>query len=96
MKTLGKPQLNRATFWDTDFEALDYEQQDKAIIKRVFEYGTWEEILETTVFYGEDKIKETLIDAKALRFRCIALASIVLNIPKTHFFSFKNRPAYLP
>ncbi|MFN4145423.1 MAG: DUF6922 domain-containing protein [Runella sp.] len=96
MTTIDKPRLRRATFWDTDFDTLDYEHQANAIIKRVFEYGTWEEILETTIFYGEDKIRDTLVNARALRRSTIALAAALLGIPKKEFYSFHNRPKYLP
>lgn len=96
MENVLLPNLRKSTFWDTDFNALDYDRQANAIIKRVFEYGGWEEILEITDFYGEEKIKNALLNARSLRFGAIALASTILNIPKIDFYSFTNRPAYLP
>ena len=52
--------FRRAVFWDTDTETLDWDQNRQWIIRRVFEYGGEEEILETIRFYGKDVVKEVL------------------------------------
>ena len=51
----------KAVFWDTDIEMLDWEKNRQWIIRRVFEYGGEEEILETLRFYGKDVVKEVLL-----------------------------------
>ena len=51
----------KAVFWDTDIEKLDWEKNRQWIIRRVFEYGGEEEILETLHFYGKDVVKEVLL-----------------------------------
>lgn len=50
----------KALFWDTNMETLDWERNQLWIIRRVFEYGSEEEILETLRFYGKDIVKEVL------------------------------------
>ena len=52
--------FRKAVFWDTDTETLDWDQNWQWIIRRVFEYGGEEEILETIRFYGKDAVKEVL------------------------------------
>ena len=51
----------KAVFWDTDIEMLDWDKNRQWIIRRVFEYGGEEEILETLHFYGKDVVKEVLL-----------------------------------
>jgi hypothetical protein len=52
--------LKRILFWDTTFEKIDWQQQKKAIIKRVFERGDEEEKEEIARFYGPETIKQEL------------------------------------
>ena len=52
--------FRKAVFWDTDIDKLDWEKNRQWIIRRVFEYGGEEEILETIRFYGKDVVKEVL------------------------------------
>jgi transcriptional regulator with XRE-family HTH domain len=52
----------KAVFWDTDIDTLDWDKNRQWIIRRVFEYGGEEEILETICFYGKDVVKEILSD----------------------------------
>lgn len=52
--------FRKAVFWDTDTETLEWEKNRQWIIRRVFEYGGEEEILETIRFYGKDVVKEVL------------------------------------
>lgn len=49
--------LRKTLFWDTDINKIDWHQQYKAIIQRVFERGNDNEKKEMLRFYGKDKIK---------------------------------------
>jgi len=48
--------LRRILFWDTDFDKIDWQHQQNAIIQRVFERGNEEEKNEIIRFYGADKV----------------------------------------
>ena len=50
----------RALFWDTDMEKLDWDNNRHWIIRRTFEYGNEEEILETIRFYGKENVRNIL------------------------------------
>ena len=57
------PQLSlfrKSLFWDTDFNKLNWKQQYKAIIKRIFERGNDKEKNELIRFYGKKKVQEVL------------------------------------
>ncbi|MBX2963238.1 MAG: plasmid maintenance system antidote protein [Cyclobacteriaceae bacterium] len=49
--------LRRGLFWDTDMEKIDWQQQKRAVIQRVFERGNSIEKREITRFYGDPEIR---------------------------------------
>ena len=51
----------KALFWDTTIESLDWEKNKDWIVRRVFEYGSEEEILETIRFYGKENVGQILM-----------------------------------
>ncbi|MFV0554078.1 MAG: DUF6922 domain-containing protein [Mangrovibacterium sp.] len=61
----AKPNLSKLRpilFWDTEIAHIDWEKQRKAIIRRVFERGNEEEILEIISFYDREIVKQELAD----------------------------------
>ncbi len=50
--------LRRGLFWDTDMEKIDWQQQKRAVIQRVFERGNSTEKAEITRFYGDSEIRQ--------------------------------------
>ncbi len=58
-----KPDLSKlrtVLFWDTTLDKIDWQQQKKAIINRVFTRGNQEEKNEMIRFYGENQVNEVL------------------------------------
>ena len=58
-----KPDLSKfrkGTFWDTTFEKIDWKLMKRAIIQRVFSYGSDIEQEEIRRFYGEDEVDKIL------------------------------------
>jgi plasmid maintenance system antidote protein VapI len=52
--------LRKVLFWDTDIKKIDWHQQKKAVIKRIFERGNDEEKKEISRFYGENTVNAIL------------------------------------
>jgi antitoxin HigA-1 len=52
--------LRKGLFWDTDMGKIDWQQQKRAVIQRVFERGNDAEKEEITRFYGESEIRQFL------------------------------------
>lgn len=46
------PSIRKSLFWDADFDKINWGKYKKAVIKRVFERGTEEEIEEITRYYN--------------------------------------------
>jgi len=59
-KTPNLSKLRPALFWDTAIEKINWEQQKKAVVKRVFNRGNTEEKNEIKRFYGEKEVNELL------------------------------------
>ena len=79
------PQFNRRIFWDVNFDGLDYVQKSTFIIERVFERGDVPDIRACRRFYGDQKIKEVLTNAKWLSLKTICLACAVLDNELTDY-----------
>lgn len=46
------PKIRKSLFWDTDFSKINWAKYKNAVIKRVFERGSKEEIDEITRYYN--------------------------------------------
>ena len=78
-------QLSKQAFWDVDMEKLDYEIQANAIIRRVFDNGSWEDILEVIAYYGKEKVISALVSAHYLKEITIVFTSKLFHIPYADF-----------
>ncbi|MGE0771331.1 MAG: hypothetical protein AB7K37_06445 [Cyclobacteriaceae bacterium] len=94
-----KPVLDRRIFWDVDFDQLDYQTHSKFIIERVFERGDVPDIRNCRRYYGDDKIRNVLLNVKFLPETRMYLASAVINRPLNAFRCYSQRqsnPGLLP
>ncbi len=78
MSEKPKPILAKRIFWDVNFENLDYDKKANFIIERVFERGDVEDIRQARRYYGDEKIRAALTNAKWLSLPTLYLASAVL------------------
>jgi antitoxin HigA-1 len=53
--------FRKALFWDTEIQKINWVQQKKAIVKRIFERGNDQEKSEIKRFYGEQTIREIML-----------------------------------
>lgn len=52
--------LRKVLFWDMDIKKINWQQQKRAVIKRIFERGNEEEKREISRFYGPDIVTAIL------------------------------------
>ncbi len=57
--------IRRVIFWDTDFDKIDWNKNRRAVIKRILERGTENEIKELIAFYGLDTIRLEIRNIKS-------------------------------
>jgi hypothetical protein len=91
MKAKQKPVFNKRIFWDVNFDQLDYDAKANFVIERVFERGDVEDICQCRRYYGDEKVTETLLNAKYLPLHTIHFASAVINKPIEEFRCYKLR-----
>jgi len=75
----NKPVFQKRIFWDVDFEHLDYDKRSSFIIERVFERGDVQDIRNCRRFYGDENIREVLVNAKWLSLATVYLATAIFN-----------------
>lgn len=85
MSSRAKPIFNPRIFWDVRFDDLDYENKAAFIIQRVFERGDVPDIRACRRYYGDDKIRTVLTNAKWLPLQTIYLACAVLDNELTDY-----------
>ena len=83
--------LSKQAFWDVDMKKLDYETHANAIIRRVFDNGSWEDILEVVLHYGKEKIIAALTSAPYLKEITIVFASKLFHIPYADFKCYTTK-----
>lgn len=80
-----KPVFARRIFWDVNFDALDYDAKASFIIERVFERGDVEDIRQCRRYYGDEKIRDVLVNAKWLSLQTIYLACALFDNQLTDY-----------
>ena len=86
-----KPYDNPRLFWDVDHSKMDYDSKANFIIERVFDRGDVQDIRDCRSYYGDEKIKEALKNAKFLREMTLEFVSNLYNISKTKFRCYALR-----
>ena len=95
----NKPVFAKRIFWDVDFEAIDYEKKASFVITRVFERGDVQDIRNCRRYYGDEKVREVLLNVKYLPERRLHLAAAVIDQPLTAFRCYtlrQSNPGLLP
>ena len=82
--------LNRALFWDVDFDQLDWEKYAHWVIVRVFERGDVEDIRQVRRHYGDAEVKQALTKTKWLPLNIIYLACAVLDNNLTDYRCYRE------
>ncbi|KPQ19398.1 DUF6922 domain-containing protein [Algoriphagus formosus] len=91
MEERKKPIFDKRIFWDVNFENLDYDKKYKFVIERVFERGDVPDIRNCRRYYGDDLIREVLLNAKFLSKTTLYLAAAVVDRPIEDFRCYKLR-----
>ena len=84
-----KPLFHKRIFWDVNFENLDYDKRAAFVIERVFERGDVDDIRQCRRYYGDEKIREVLTNAKFLMKHTVYLAAAVLDNEPTDYRCYR-------
>ena len=93
------PDFDRRIFWDVDYDRMDLDAKWRFVIERVFERGDVEDIRQCRRYYGDEKVRTALLEAKFLPEQTMYFASAVTDVPVEFFRCFELRRQmghYLP
>ncbi|MBN8703943.1 MAG: hypothetical protein J0M08_12825 [Bacteroidetes bacterium] len=77
---IHKPKVSNRAFWDVNYNSIDYNKHADYVIKKVFDLGTLDDIMEVLVCYGEEKVKDVIINADRLDSGAIEMAYIIFDV----------------
>jgi hypothetical protein len=83
--------LDRAYFWDVDFDKLDVKASKRLIVERVVNFGNLSDFDIITKFWGIDEIKRTVVELNYLDPKTLNFLSLLYNIPKRNFKCYTRR-----
>ncbi len=83
--------LSPRAFWDVDMNTMDYEKNADFIIRKVFEYGTLEDLAEAWAYYGNEKTRQALLTAPYLMEKTHRFASVLFHIPLSDFACYTTK-----
>ena len=77
--------LSRGIFWDTHYDAIDWDKNLRYVIERVVSYGKisdWNAIRER---YGLERIRDEMLQSRDLDPKTLSFLSCIFEIPKAQF-----------
>ena len=80
-----KPVFSDFLFWDSDPEKIDFERDRNKVIRRVFELGLIEDVVEALWFYKREYLIEALTSASYLPENALLLASALFHLKPENF-----------
>lgn len=84
--------LNKALFWDTDINKIDFNKNARSIIERVVSRGTLKDWFEIKNYYGLEKIKKEVTQIRFLDKITLNFLSKYFKIPKSKFRCYNTKP----
>ena len=78
-------QLNKALFWDIDFNSLNGEKHARFIIERVVQKGDISDWKLIKAYFGLEKIKSEVVKVRHFNDKTLNFVSVILKIPKEDF-----------
>jgi hypothetical protein len=88
------PDISKTTFWDIDFNDLDFSKQYDFIITRIFDRGTLDEVIQIVKYYGVQKVIDTIENTERLHEPGIDLAKSIFHLKDEHFKCLEKRPSH--
>lgn len=92
---MQKPPFSRAIFWETDYDTIDWENKAQYVIERVVMYGNMEDWRLLRTYYGIDKIKSAVLNARDLDPKTMSFMSLLFNVPLSEFRCYTYRQSNL-
>jgi hypothetical protein len=90
------PAISKKLFWDVRYDLIDYDDDKRLAIDRVFSLGTENDEKEIFRYYGEETIREVVINLKYLDKKVLNYLSIILHLNKEDFRCYERSLLKIP
>lgn len=80
--------LSKHLFWDIDISNINVQKHQKFIIKKVLQYGTYNDWKLILKYYGQNKIINISKTIKDLDKKTLSFLSTISGIDKTKFLCY--------
>ena len=84
-------QLNKALFWDIDFNNLNGEKHARFIIERVVQKGDISDWKLIKAYLGLERIKSKVVKVRHFNDKTLNFLSVILNMPKEEFRYYNTK-----
>ena len=85
--------LSEYLFWDVNLSEINPETHRQFIIPRVMDRGTLADVRAVWDYYGNEKIKQTLLNTATLGRKTVAFFANQFNLPRGAFRAYRNPSA---
>jgi hypothetical protein len=82
--------LSAYLFWDYDIKNLDPNIDKKLILERVFARGTEEDEKAAFAYYGNNVIRDSVLNIKYFDKKTLNYLSIIFNVSREKFKCYKK------
>ncbi|MCB9034995.1 MAG: hypothetical protein H6557_00070 [Lewinellaceae bacterium] len=89
-------QLSKVIFWDTAYEAIDWDNKARFVIGRVLMYGTIADWNTIKAYYGLERIKQEMLHERYLDKKTLSFLSCIFDVPKEEFRCYTERQSTPP
>ncbi len=91
--------LSKVLFWDTNYDHIHWEEKAHYVIHRVVTMGSMDDWNQIKEFYGLERIKNEMLQARNLDPKTLNFLSFYFDIPKEQFRCFilqQSIPQHFP
>lgn len=88
-----RPNISSTAFWDVNFEEIDFDQNSLFVMDKVFNYGTWSDILGVLRYYGFERVKKEIVKAPYFKKPTLSFLCVILELKQDDFTAYQRRQA---
>lgn len=85
--------LSPHLFWDVDRLGVDTTQHAAWLVRRVLEYGRWEDWLRLEKHYGRRRLAEIVVTLRSLDPKARTFCQARFDLPATAFRCYTSTPS---
>ena len=83
--------LSKHLFWDVDISDIDEQKHKKFIVKKVLQYGNFDDWKIIVKFYGKETIIQVSKTIRDLDAKTLSFLSTYSDLPKTEFRCYTTK-----